>query len=152
MNVVNLEMAHIHLLYLVVNSKNPHVFIIGPVAPKGILSKHKEEKRQGGDLPSIGHNFPFFYSRNSTTNPLWIVQTALNLILHHDDVIKWKHFPRYRPFVNGIHRSPVNSPNKGQWRGALMFSLIFASQTFEQTIETPVIWDNIAPIMTSLQW
>ena len=22
-----------------------------------------------------------------------------------DDVIKWKHFPRYRPFVRGIHRS-----------------------------------------------
>ena len=27
-------------------------------------------------------------------------------------------------FVQGIHRSPVNSPHKGQWRGALMFSLI----------------------------
>ena len=42
----------------------------------------------------------------------------------YDDVIKWKHFPRYWPFVRGIHRSPVNSPHKGQWRGALMFSLI----------------------------
>ena len=42
----------------------------------------------------------------------------------HDDVIKWKCFPRYWPFVWGIHRSPVNSPHKGQWRGALMFSLI----------------------------
>ena len=39
--------------------------------------------------------------------------------------IKWKHFPRYWPFVRGIHPSPVNSPHKGQWRGALMFSLIF---------------------------
>ena len=28
------------------------------------------------------------------------------------------------PFVRGIHRSPVNSPHKGQWRGALMFTLI----------------------------
>ena len=44
----------------------------------------------------------------------------------HDDVIKWKHFPRCWPFVLGIHRSPVNSPHKGQWRGALMFSLICA--------------------------
>ena len=44
----------------------------------------------------------------------------------HDDVIKWKNFPRYWPFVRGIHRSPVNSPHKGQWRGALMFSLICA--------------------------
>ena len=33
--------------------------------------------------------------------------------VRHDDVIKWKHFP-----------SPVNSPHKGRWRGALMFSLI----------------------------
>ena len=36
-------------------------------------------------------------------------------------------FPRYWPFVREIHRSPVNSPHKGQWRGALMFSLIGAS-------------------------
>ena len=44
----------------------------------------------------------------------------------HDDVIKWKHFPHYWPFVLGIHRSPMNSPHKGQWCGALMFSLICA--------------------------
>ena len=44
----------------------------------------------------------------------------------HDDVIKWKHFPRNWPFVREIHRSPVNFPYKGQWRGALMFSLIYA--------------------------
>ena len=39
-------------------------------------------------------------------------------IIHHDDVIKWKDFPRYW--------SPVNSLHKGQWRGAFMFSLICA--------------------------
>ena len=44
----------------------------------------------------------------------------------HDDVIKWKHFSRYWPFVWRIDRSPVNSPHKGQWRGTLMFSLICA--------------------------
>ena len=41
----------------------------------------------------------------------------------HDDV-KWKHFPRHWPYVWGIHQSTVNSPHKGQWRGALMFPLI----------------------------
>ena len=56
---------------------------------------------------------------------------SLSMLLSHhsltnDDVIKWKHFPLYWPFVRGIHRSPVNSPHKGQWRGALMFSLICA--------------------------
>ena len=45
----------------------------------------------------------------------------------HDDVIKWRNFHCYWPFVRGIHRSPVNSPHKGQWRGALMLSLICAS-------------------------
>ena len=40
----------------------------------------------------------------------------------HDGVIKWKHFP----FVWGINRSAVNSPHNGQWRPALMFSLICA--------------------------
>ena len=44
----------------------------------------------------------------------------------HYDVIKWKHFPRYWPFVQGIHRWLVNSLHKGQWRGALMFYLICA--------------------------
>ena len=46
------------------------------------------------------------------------------LLSNHDDVIKWKHFPRCWPLVRRIHRSPVNSPHKGQWREALMFSLI----------------------------
>ena len=46
--------------------------------------------------------------------------------MYHDDVIKWKIFSAYWPFVQGIHRSPVNSPHKGQWRGALMFSLLCA--------------------------
>ena len=33
-------------------------------------------------------------------------------------------FPRYWPFVRGIHRSPVNSPHKCQWGRTFMFSLI----------------------------
>ena len=53
-------------------------------------------------------------------------RTHFYAMCKHDDVIKWKHFQRYWSFVRGIHRSPVNSPHKGQWRGALMFSLICA--------------------------
>ena len=34
-----------------------------------------------------------------------------NTIFHYD-VIKWKHFPFYWPFVRGIHRWPVNSPHR----------------------------------------
>ena len=48
------------------------------------------------------------------------------VVLKHDDVIKRKHFAPYWPYVRGIHQWPVNSPHKGQWRGALMDSLICA--------------------------
>ena len=65
-----------------------------------------------------------------------------------DDVIKWKHFPRYWAFVQGIHRWP--SPQKGQWRRALMFSLICAWLNGWVNSDEAVIWDAIAPIMTSL--
>ena len=56
----------------------------------------------------------------TSTIPLLIITHRRD----HDDVIKWKHFPRYWPFVRGIHRSPVNFPHRGQWRRALMLSLI----------------------------
>ena len=40
----------------------------------------------------------------------------------------WRHqmetFSALLAICAGIHRSPVNSPHKDQWRGALMFSLI----------------------------
>ena len=55
-----------------------------------------------------------------------LVQERRNSCIWHDDVIKWKYFPRYWPFVRLIHRSSVNSPKKCQWRGVLMISLICA--------------------------
>ena len=67
-------------------------------------------------------------------------------VLCHKNVIKWKYFPRYWPFVLGIHRLPVNYPHKGQWRVALVFSLIYA-WTSGWVIGTPVNWDAIALIM-----
>ena len=43
------------------------------------------------------------------------------------DVAWWRYqmetFSVLLAFVRGIHRSAVNSPHKGQWRGASMFSL-----------------------------
>ena len=54
---------------------------------------------------------------------LWTIFLAIPC---NDDVIKWTYFPRYWPFVWGIHRSPVNSPHKGQWHAAAVFSFICA--------------------------
>ena len=70
-------------------------------------------------------NFIMFISVSSrlVLQLLWVDLLVNNT---HDDVIKLKHFPRYWPFVQGIDRSPLNSLHKGQWRKALMFSLIWA--------------------------
>ena len=64
--------------------------------------------------------------------------------ISHDDVIKWKYFPSYWPFVRGIHRSQVNFPHKGKWSGALVFSLIcrplnkrLSKQSWGCRFETP---------------
>ena len=55
------------------------------------------------------------------------VTITLRFKIIHDDVIKWKHFPRYWPFVRGIHWSrwiPRTKASDAElW--ALMFSLIY---------------------------
>ena len=48
----------------------------------------------------------------------------------HDHLIKWKHFPRYWSIMRGIHRSQLNSPHKGQRRGALMFYFILFNNAY----------------------
>ena len=84
----------------------------------------------------ITHPFPKLF--NGTTVKVWewmkwfhhTVYDWWDIFIHagikvnHDDVIKWRRFPRYWSVVQGIHRSPVNSPHKGEWRGALIFSCL----------------------------
>ena len=64
--------------------------------------------------------------KKSIYHLIWVVLKGIARVVDvcmHGDIIKWKHFPHYWPFVRGIHQSPVNSPHKAQWRRALMFSL-----------------------------
>ena len=71
----------------------------------------------------------FWFGNECQTTEIACLNTSrckLNDTSKHYYVIKWKHFLRYWPFVREIHRSPVNSPHKGQWRDAFMFSLICA--------------------------
>ena len=44
---------------------------------------------------------------------MYYIYPHSSALLQWYDDIKWKHFPRYRPLVRGIHRWPVNSPHKG---------------------------------------
>ena len=67
----------------------------------------------------------------------------------HDDVIKWKHFPLHLPFVmvTGHRWIPLTEASDLElW----WFLWSAHEQTVEQTIHTPVIWDSVALIMTSL--
>ena len=89
-------------------------------------------RRPNSDIYSQNHHFGLVYDK----------------LAPHDDVIKWKHFSRYWPFVWEIHRSPVNSPQKGQWRGAWVFPMVWTNAGVK--IETLAIWDAIALIMTLL--
>ena len=70
----------------------------------------KETARNEYNLDTLTTENPnkHFYSSGSFTVCIQYL-FAIN-----DDVIKREHFPRYWPFVRGIHRSSVNSPHKGQ--------------------------------------
>ena len=47
---------------------------------------------------------PWIWQYISVTNTQNL-ESSMELVSFHDDVIKWKHFPRNWPFVRGIHRS-----------------------------------------------
>ena len=85
-------------------------------------------------LTTLNHRFVGLYIAGIVCWVCWVPVTTYVLITYvnfynYDDVIKWKHFPRYWQFVRAIHRSPVNS--KGQWRGALMFLWSASESTVE---------------------
>ena len=66
-----------------------------------------------------------------------------------DDVIKWKHFPRYWPFVQGIRWIPCTKASNAElW----CFLWSASEQRVEWTIVRPVIWDATAHIITLLEW
>ena len=86
----------------------------------------------------------FGNSTNSWVAYCWRVRL---LIAMHDDVIKWKHFPRYWPYVRGTTGNPITKASDGElW----CFVWSTPKHTVEQTIEAPVIWDTTALIMKSL--
>ena len=80
--------------------------------------------------PCLNLSFCFLTRRVHTPKTILIthphLQTTWFITLgrRHDVAIRRKHFPCCWPFVRGIHRSPVDSPHKDQWREALMSSLI----------------------------
>ena len=116
-----LVFINIKLLYL----KFSKVFVETQIMPHYVFWKLSPSPNRQGDLCGLE-------VREVLVNrwrKWWKWKHQINeiLLVHvHDDVIKWKHFPRHWPFVRRMHLSPVDSPYKGQYRRALMFSLIYA--------------------------
>ena len=69
---------------------------------------------------------------------------------NHDDVITWKHISTLLAGESTGHWwIPLTKASDAElW----CFLWPVPEQTFEQTLETTVIWDAIALIITSLQW
>ena len=68
----------------------------------------------------------------------------------------WRHqmetFSALLAICAGNSPVPGKSPRKGQWRGALMLSLICVWINDWVKIVSPVIWDATTPILTSHLW
>ena len=74
-----------------------------------------ERRRYSATSPFIGRELP---QNNSVTHKkcaLFCCALLRCVVIIHDDVIKWKHFPRYWLFVRWIHLSPVNSSIKASY-------------------------------------
>ena len=95
-----------------------YMFYVHCMRNSNIISLHTERVK-----PMYVDMYHIYY------NELWWLKCMpIPFVLSpsHVDVIKWKHFQRYWLVVRGIHWSPVNYPHRGQWRRALMLSLICA--------------------------
>ena len=93
-----------------------------------------------------------FIANNMTCNIIWfplsLTYTEVN-IEYHDDVIKWKHFPRYWPFVRGIHRPPrgwwFETPSSSLWRqcndfGDLSTNQVLITSSVKDSLERAKAW------------
>ena len=83
-----------------------------------MLSKQKPDHRKNWPCSCNKNGISPMALINTMPVNAWSVRVESTEI-RHDDVIKWKHFPRYWSFVRGIIPH-----TKGLWRGAFMFSLI----------------------------
>ena len=67
-------------------------------------------------MPSSLYTLHDWHNNKGLTFDRPIMHLSKPVLHTHNDVIKWKLFPRYWPFARGIHRSPMNFPHKCQWR------------------------------------
>ena len=120
-SVPNLRQLHCFHRFFRQSKKTSKLHVTGPVGGEPLVTGvFPAQRARNAEYVSIPWRH---YGKEHGGHDRFIL-SMMSSVSVHGDIIKWKHFPRYWPFVRGIHRSPVNSPRKGQWRGALMFPLI----------------------------
>ena len=87
------------------------------IAANGAFARFRLKMRFGGIYPILQHPPRFFH---------WHRGTATQVQTQHMVTSSNKNIFRVTGFLCGNSPAPLNSPHKGQWRGTLMFSLIFA--------------------------
>ena len=81
-----------------------------------------------------------------SATPPYVLTVSSKGIKVHDEAIKWKHFPRYWPFVVTGHRwIPRTKASDAEFWCFLWYA---PEPKIDQTIEAPVIWGAIALIIT----
>ena len=114
--------------------KTTSLYWDGPLVAKVVLCPFIMATR-GGPIMYILECLPGMLLTHVLLNSFRDILEYIRIFYHfqqenitgiHEDGIKWNHFPCHWPSVRGTHRSPVNSPDKGQWHRALMFSFICA--------------------------
>ena len=94
------------------------------------------------------------YYRDSTFALEILTRSRIILTGHfHDDVIKWKHFPRYWSFVRGIHRSQRPVTQSFDVFFDLHLNKRLSNQSKRRWFETPShpLWPH-CNAMTIIQW
>ena len=84
----------------------------------------------GADLLRIKNQRKVIRQEVPWWNPVGRIRKGVCIILWRNQM---ETFTRYWPFARGIHRSPVDSPQKGQWRELWCFLWSAPEQTVEQT-------------------
>ena len=109
------------------------------------LAPNEARSSSGTDLNMISTCFVQVYVLSGISCTFWfIVQSQRGHLFRADDGIVMQH---YKPFLRGINPSPVDSPHKGQWRGALKCSLIYArTNGWHRWFETP-LWRHCNEMM-----
>ena len=90
--------------------------------------------------------WPGSLALNQSTMPVLQPPLHLSSLI---ELMSWWCYP-VEAFSVSLALCVGKSPHKGQWRGTLMFSLIYAwINGWVNNQETPVVWDAIAFIMMS---